>query len=90
MLNRRYWIELDVAPDDWNLPVGLHHGCGVTAKDYDDAIEIVREEIFAGQPLPAVLNVIEDVDVGSLDGNEVLPNIGLPLVRGIWFPAKRR
>jgi len=86
---RRYWIVLDVDPDDWNLPVGLAHGCGVTAEDYDDAVKLIQEELFPDQPLPAIIDVIEDVDVSSLDGNEVLPNIGLPLIRGVWFPAKR-
>ncbi len=89
VLYRRYWIVFDVEPDDWNLPVGLAHGCGVTAQDYDEALEIIREEIFPGKPLPDIIDVIEDVDVGALDGNEVLPNIGLPLIRGVWFPAKR-
>jgi len=28
----------------------------------------------------------EDVDVRALDGGHVLPNMGDPSVRGVWYP----
>jgi hypothetical protein len=43
--------------------------------------------VFKGGPLPPITKTIEDVDIASLDGNYVLPNIGLPLIHGIWFPV---
>ena len=84
---RRYWFEFEYDPDDHNFPVRLRHGCGVTAEDYDDAVAIVRERVFDGQPLPPITNMVEDVDIATLDGNYVLPNMGLPLIRGVWFPV---
>lgn len=86
-MNRRYWFEFVFDPDDHNVPVRLRHGCGVTAEDYDDAVALMRDRLFDGQPLPPVSKMIEDVDIATLDGNYVLPNIGLPLIRGIWFPV---
>ena len=86
-MNRRYWFEFVFDPDDLNVEVRLRHGCGVTAADYDDAVALVRERVFGGAELPPVSNFIEDVDIASLDGNYVQPNMGLPLIRGIWFPV---
>jgi len=83
---RRFWFEFDLDPDDQNIPVYLRHGCGVTAEDYEDAVKIVHERVFRGEPLPSIVKMIEDVDVATLDGNHLLPNMGLPLIRGVWFP----
>jgi hypothetical protein len=30
--------------------------------------------------------LVEDVNVSELDAGRVLPNIGDPTVRGVWFP----
>lgn len=40
-------------------------GCGVTAYDYDDAMDILRECVFHGTLLQ-LESVIEDVDVSAL------------------------
>jgi hypothetical protein len=87
MYYRRYWFEFEFDPNDHNVPVRLRHGCGVTAEDYDEAIALMVERVFKGGPLPPITKTIEDVDIASLDGNYVLPNIGLPLIHGIWFPV---
>jgi hypothetical protein len=36
--------------------------------------------------MPAVVQVVENVDVSTLDQKHVLPNIGDVTVRGVWFP----
>ncbi len=81
----RYWIEFDLSLNDPHPP-GLLLGCGVTAYDYDDAMWLIRERVFAAAALPHIKNVIENVDISTLDANHVLVNMGTPLQRGIWFP----
>jgi hypothetical protein len=61
-------------------------GCGVTAYSYEDALVVLRERRFKNDLLPSIHKVIEDIDVSTLDPGHVLPNIGVPIWRGIWFP----
>ena len=86
MVLHRYWIEFDVEGGT-SLSLLLKAGCGVTAETLDEARRIVREKVFAEQPLPPIVRATEDVDVSSLDAGHVLPNIGNVLVKGIWWPA---
>ena len=81
----RYWFEFEQSPS-FPLPIGLSLGCGVTAKNLDDAENILREHIFFGKPFPKVLNFIEDVDLNALDQGHIIPNMGNHFLRGIWFP----
>ncbi len=67
------------------MPTVLNMGCGVTAHDYDDAIDLLRERVFGGRA-PDVIAFEEEVDVSKLDKNHVIPNMGSVVVRGIWFP----
>jgi hypothetical protein len=77
---RRYWFTFE-------LPFGdpLFNGCGITAYGRQDAIMLVRDQIFAGKPLPRITSVDEDVDMAGLKPN-VRTNMGTALVRGVWFP----
>ena len=61
-------------------------GCGVTALDRDDAEQLLRMTIFGGEALPAVIDVVQDVDVRELDQGHVVLNVGDPSIRGVWFP----
>jgi hypothetical protein len=83
---RRYWIEFDKSLPYSLLPGGLLLGCGVTARSQADALALVQELIFQGNPVPSIHKIVEDVDISTLDANHVLPNIGMPLTPGIWFP----
>jgi len=47
---------------------------------------LVQAERFGGEPLPAGFSVVEDVDVRDLDPGRVVPNMGDPTLRGVWFP----
>jgi hypothetical protein len=79
---RRYWFTFETLP----YPSPLNLGCGITATSYDDAIGLMRQAMFGGGEGPAIRSCIEDVDVSTLDPKHVRPNMGLVVVRGIWFP----
>jgi hypothetical protein len=81
---RRFWFNFRVALKD--APPGIAIGCGVTAYDYQDALELIRERVFKNNSLPPIQKAIEDVDVSTLDANHVLPNMAVPVERGVWFP----
>jgi hypothetical protein len=80
----RYWIELDF-PDGYP-PHATRLGIGVTAFDRDDAMRLVAERVFPAGDVPHVREIREGVDVSMLDPGHVLPNMGPPNRRGIWFP----
>ncbi|HEV7646131.1 MAG TPA: hypothetical protein VGO50_19500 [Pyrinomonadaceae bacterium] len=83
----RYWIRFNFSEDQprYKSYVGLKMGCGVTAYSLDDAVELMKGQIFNNDPFPEIKQVVENIDISSLD-NHVLPNIGLVNYRGIWFP----
>lgn len=80
----RYWIEFEVTLED--SPI-LHPGCGVTAFTLEDGLRLVSENMLEGKPLPKIRSITEDVDVSTLDPKHVLPNMGITVKRGIWFPS---
>lgn len=82
-LLHRFWITLDLS-DERARHAAL--GYGVTAFTLEDALALLRDEAFRGDPLPAIGRVIEDVDLSTLDARNVLPNVGDPVRRGIWYP----
>ena len=79
---RRFWFRFHDLPKF--TPIRL--GCGVTARDYADAIEILGGTVFKGQTMPTIASVIEDVDIATLDPGHVIPNMEAPVFRGVWFP----
>jgi hypothetical protein len=80
----RFWIELDYSGH--GVAPGTDLGVGVTAIDRGDALRLVAHRVFDDAPLPPVKSIRENVDVSTLDQRYVLPNIGPPHVRGVWFP----
>ena len=83
---RRYWIEFDPTDRD-RLPIGVAIGCGVTAFAFEDAIGLIKERVFGHEDLPKIDQIIEDVDVSTLDQGHVIPNMLPPVYRGIWYPG---
>ena len=78
----RYWFQFArVLPPDI-----LNTGCGITAYDVDDARKMLDEYVFSVYQSRAVLSVAEDIDISSLEETHVRPNMGNPIIRGIWFP----
>jgi hypothetical protein len=82
---KRFWFKFNPLPlSRMNL------GCGVTAYDYSDALKLLNEKLLVGNQMPNIAEVIEDVDISTLDQNHVIPNMEVPAVRGIWFPKGYR
>jgi hypothetical protein len=61
-----------------------HYGLGVTAFSLADAESLIRQANL--QTNYEILEIIEDVDIQTLDQNHVVPNMGTPNFRGVWFP----
>lgn len=86
---RRYWFEFAISERESQLYrsyAGLRWGCGITAHNEADALLLLQQHLLRQDPLPQIASMIADVDVSQLDGGHVLPNIGVPSLRGIWFP----
>ena len=81
----RYWFEFENT--DNVRSYGIQIGCGVTAFNYSDALNILTTKMFKDGLMPEITNCIENVDIRTLDKGHVIPNImWSPSERGIWFP----
>ncbi len=85
MILHRYWFKFKLTLNDPH-PLGTLPGCGVTASSMEDALEMLREQVFQSDVLPDLERCIEDVSLSDLDSKHVLPNCGNVLRQGIWFP----
>jgi hypothetical protein len=74
-LLHRYWFQ-----------TAIGFGFGVTAFSVEDAEHLLVHTVPGSYHDADVLNIIEDVDIRSLDQNQVVPNMGPPNLRGVWFP----
>jgi hypothetical protein len=81
----RFWIEFEYSAER-EPPTGTRLGVGVTAIDDRDALQLVAHRVLNDGPLPPIKEIRANVDVSMLDEGHVLPNMGLPHVRGVWFP----
>ena len=77
----RYWITFD----GLSSANALSLGCGVTARSKEDALEIVRVQVFDNGNF-RVSGIIENVDISTITDLHVRPNMGNVLMRGVWFP----
>ena len=80
----RFWFEFGGPREA--LPPGGLIGCGVTAVDRADAERLLLDDLFGGRDLPPIARLVADVDVSQLDAGHVIPNMGDPTIRGVWFP----
>ena len=71
----RYWFRVDRG-----------YGFGVTAESVVDAELLLASAGFVRGRDFEVVEILEDVDVRTLDQDHVVPNMGPPNFRGIWFP----
>ena len=62
----------------------------MTAYNYDDALALLSQSIFKGKTMLPVKEVIEDVDISTLDQGHVIPNMEAPVWRGVWYPMGYR
>lgn len=77
---RKFWIEFTGVKEFSPLNIG----CGVTARDENDAINILRQREILSDGLE-IRKIVCDISMDDLDGH-VTPNIGNIFVRGVWFP----
>jgi hypothetical protein len=73
-LLRRFWIE---------APAGLLNWIGVTAYSTQDAIQLLAD---AKLEVNLASSDIREVRFEELDGNHVVPNMGVISRRGVWYP----
>ncbi|MGI8669954.1 MAG: hypothetical protein ACR2J3_08950 [Aridibacter sp.] len=72
---RRFWFETKQG-----------FGLGITAYSLEDAELLIKR---ANLDNYEVLEVIEDIDIQTLDQNHIIPNMGECNFRGVWFPNIR-
>lgn len=72
---RRFWFS---------TPESL--GIGVTAYSRSEAESLARAAATQLGRSFEPSSVTEDVDVRDLDQKHVIPNMGPPNFRGVWFP----
>jgi hypothetical protein len=77
----RYWLTFP----QLDTPHPINLGCGVTGRDYDDALLLIRAS-FSDLRLWPPRTVTENIDVSTLDAGHVLPNLGNVFERGVWWP----
>jgi hypothetical protein len=80
----RFWFKFRrTSPPDL-----LSMGVGITAYDLADARRMLREQVFPlyGEEPVDEAEVIENIDVRTLEEKHVRPNMGNPAARGVWFP----
>jgi hypothetical protein len=82
----RYWIV--ICPEDKYGPKNI----GVSAFSSHQARNIVKEELarikwshISGEVIDNS-DIIEDVDIRLLDQNHIIPNIGVVIRLGVWYP----
>ena len=80
---RIYWLVL-------RKDCGGGLGFGITARDWDDAMSLLaeagRESLRAPVDATMVENWKEVRSLDELEQNHVVPNMGMMLRRGVWFP----
>jgi hypothetical protein len=83
----RYWIEFgeaEAARNEMPLPT---LGVGVTAWTEEDALILIAAAFVRSvSDLPRPKRVIADVDVSTLDSGHIVPGVGDPARRGVWYP----
>jgi plastocyanin len=87
---RRYWFEFDVdsSAATSGLRARLASGCGVTGRNEDDCLELIKRNVVAGNELPKVRRVIHNIDVSTLSAM-IRGTMDRPRARGVWYPTSR-
>ena len=76
-----YWIKLREAP-------AAFREWGITAADEDDALLLLNQTDLLENRIDAtMIEFCREVrDVKELDQNHVVPNMGVIVQRGVWYP----
>lgn len=86
---KRYWFEFDYPKPR------IGHGvyipacgcCGITAFDYTDALKIIHRFFLRDNETPIFSQIVENVDISLIDDENIKHNLGVPIWRGVWYPA---
>jgi hypothetical protein len=81
-LLHRFWFTFKNPPQ----LSALNLGCGVTAYSRDDALGLLQGRSSIPMDSLQIDEVVENVQIDSLDPGHVLPNMGDVSQRGVWFP----
>jgi hypothetical protein len=77
---RTLWLQLR----------GVPLGFGITARDWQDAMCLLTEarQVLSGSPVEESMieSWLDVQSIDELDQNHVVPNMGMMLRRGVWFP----
>jgi plastocyanin len=86
---RRYWFEFDVDSSfaTSGLRARLADGCGVTGRDEDDCLKLIKQDVIAGNELPKVKRVVRDIDLSTLSAM-IRRTMGGARHRGVWYPTR--
>jgi hypothetical protein len=79
---RRYWLRFDPSAVESSFVIGI----GVTGFDKPDALGLAEATCFQSSKMPDPAEVVENIDVRTLDQGHVIPNMHPPSERGVWFP----
>jgi hypothetical protein len=69
------------------MPVGF--GVGVTAASEAEARQLAEATRARYFPAAILGEVVADVDIRTLDQAHVVPNMGLVVRPGVWYPCGR-
>lgn len=84
---KRYWFVLE--PEYKFGPLNI----GVTAASVEEAKSLAIERLskigFSDvvQKLEKPVEVIENIDIRLLDQNHIIPNMGVVVFKGVWWPG---
>lgn len=81
---QKYWFTFN---NKHILPPGLSLGCGITAYTKEDALFIMKENVFTSYEFVQPLEIVENIHISTLDENHIIPNMLPPNNRGVWFPV---
>lgn len=84
-LYTRYWFTFRPMAEG-PLKDGFGYGCGVSAFDKDDAISLLKSRVFGSGVMPGIESCVENIDISTLDKDQVAHKMSKPDQRGIWFP----
>ena len=79
---RRFWFTLEVGES----PSTLDFGCGITARDRIEAVEMLHQKVFPLFGTRQIATCTEDIEIDHLDPNHVQSNMGPCVVKGVWYP----
>ncbi|MBA3694977.1 MAG: hypothetical protein H0W77_16360 [Acidobacteria bacterium] len=71
----RYWFITNI-----------QYNFGLTAYSIEDARKLIDEANKTFRFKFEIIEIIENIDISTLDENHILPNIGAPNFRGVWYP----